>query len=65
MKMKAKKPRKQVDSTMRNVRAANKRIKALEDRVDAIYTGILNYMGAMGWEQAAVRREFLPKRGRK
>ena len=56
---KGKKPRKPVDSTMRNVRAANKRLDALEAEVKMLGTLIYKLI-----EMRGVRIEQ-PKRKRK
>lgn len=58
--MKAKKPRKPVDSTMRNVRAANKRIKALEDRVAELWRWAESTSDLL---QQTWRPDEQPKRG--
>lgn len=55
--MKAKKPRKPQDGTMRNVRAANKRIKALESDLRDLRNGCVELESRI----LALERFVLPK----
>lgn len=57
--MKAKKPRKnQADATLRNTRAANKRIKALEEQVRLLWSSISGMkIDIVGFHEATPKRK--------